>query len=305
MIKEGKDCFGSIAMKKFILACLLFTAVYISPTRAQEVLPALTVKDFNGKIVVSWKNEYKTPVTNISIQRSFDSSRNYSTIGSVLNPQNLENGYADDKPPYPKMYYRLFISFDGGSYTFSNVVRPVKVITAKDQSAAPRWPWQVPPAPAPDTSVTAQPKKLPPALEPITSDEPMGKLNRDSSVQFTPLDVPNNRTPSRRDSIIKRPQEVITYPSQRVYSNRENNVIIHLPDAVYKRYSIKFYDESNNFLFELTKIKEEFLVLEKVNFMHSGWFFFEILENNRLVEKNRLYIGKDSKPENGKRQGNN
>lgn len=300
-MKKLKNVFGSIAMKKFILSCLLFISAYISPTRAQEVLPGLTVKDFNGKIVVSWKNEYKTPVTNISIQRSFDSAKNYSTIGSVLNPQNLENGYADDKPPYAKMYYRLFISFDGGAYTFSKVVRPVKIITSQDISAAPRWPWQVPPAPAPDTSIAALPKRNSSTTLPVTQDEPMGTLNRDSSLQFSPLDIPNNRTSGRRDSIIKRPAEVITYPSQRVYSNRENNVVIHLPDAVYKRYTIKFYDESNNFLFELTKIKEEFFVVEKVNFMHAGWFFFEVLENNKLVEKNRFYIGKENKIENGRK----
>ena len=123
-----------IKYKFFFLILGLITVQIVS---AQEVLPGITVKDFSGKIIVSWMNEYKVPVSNISIQRSYDSTKNFTTIGSVLNPQNLENGFADNKPPYNKMYYRLFISFEGGAYVFSSTVRPVKVIPEKDTTSEP------------------------------------------------------------------------------------------------------------------------------------------------------------------------
>ena len=72
----------------------LFTvtlSLFALSTAAQETLPAITVKNIGGQIVVSWVNNYKAPVANISIQRSFDSLKNYTTIGSVLNPMNIEN----------------------------------------------------------------------------------------------------------------------------------------------------------------------------------------------------------------------
>ena len=85
-------------------------------------------------------------------------------------------------------------------------------------------------------------------------------------------------------------------PSRHVYSGRDNNVIISLPDAEHKKYSIKFYEEDGTFLFELKKITEPYLTLDKVNFMHSGLFSFEIYENRIIIERHKVYIPKDGKP---------
>ena len=109
-------------MKKFCAITLLFISVVFS-SKAQQILPGISVMNLNGNIIVSWKNEYKVPLANINIQRSYDSLRNYTTIGSVLNPQNQENGYSDAAAPYNKMYYRLFIAFDGGKYLITTPVR--------------------------------------------------------------------------------------------------------------------------------------------------------------------------------------
>ena len=51
----------------------------------------------------------------------------------------------------------------------------------------------------------------------------------------------------------------------------------------------------DNFLFELTKVNEEYLILEKVNFVHSGWFHFEVFENGKLIERNKFLVSKDIK----------
>ena len=270
-------------MKKYKFLILLFFISAVPSASAQQVLPGISVNDFSGKIVVSWRNEYKIPVSVINIQRSFDSTKNFSTIGSVLNPQNLENGYADDKPPYTKMYYRLFISFEGGAYLFSSTARPVKVIPAKDTTnetltESIKYPWQAIPVPAD----SVKPEK--------EAGLPNVRLNVD------PFLDPNLRVPPKKDSIIvKNIPEIIIYPSMRIYSTKDNNVVIHLPDAAIKKYTVRFYDEEDNFLFELTKLKEEYLIVEKVNFGHTGWFHFEIFENGKLLEKNKFFIGKDTK----------
>jgi len=273
-----------IRYKFFFLILGLITVQIVS---AQEVLPGITVKDFSGKIIVSWMNEYKVPVSNISIQRSYDSTKNFTTIGSVLNPQNLENGFADNKPPYNKMYYRLFISFEGGAYVFSSTVRPVKVIPEKDttREVIPelnRFAWQA--KPAADT-----------ILQPI--DLPVEVARTDSGIHINiPPSLPRLHLPSKKDSIaLKKGPDIIPYPSSRIFSNRDNNVVIHLPEASFKKYTVKFYDETHVFLFELTKLREEFFIVEKVNFAHAGWFHFEIFENGKLLEKNKFFIGRDLK----------
>ena len=254
---------------KFLIGCFCLFAAAQSVS-AQEVLPGITVKEFSGKIIVSWQNAYNVPVSNISIQRSYDSTKNYSTIGTVLNPQNLENGFADDRPPYNKMYYRLFISFEGGSYLFSNTARPIRIAPVKIINTVPEKNT------GKDSTITSNPKdssgfswQIKPLIDSIV------KIKKDSAVVLDPGAIP--------------------YPSQRIFTGKENNLVIHLPDAASKKYTVKFFDENNNFLFELTKLKEEFLIVEKVNFVHSGWFHFELSENAKLIEKNKFYIGKDGK----------
>ena len=253
--------------------CLLSVSV-----TAQETLPGITVKNLNGQIIVSWVNNYKVPVSNISIQRSYDSLKNYTTIGSVLNPQNLENGYADSKPPYNKMYYRVFVSFDGGSYVFSKVARPVKEI------------------PEADTSTTVSNSGTPVAA-PDTSF-PFLIKGRDRSAVQTINDPkykdPKNILPKTNLPTINAP-EIITYPSRRIFTAKDNNIIILLPEAENKKYTVKFFEENEAPLFELNKLHEPFLIVEKVNFVHAGWFHFEIYENGRLIEKNKFFISKDGR----------
>ena len=235
-------------MKKFIyLSCFFCCFSYLAT--GQKTLPGITVTNISGKIVVSWKNAYTLPLATLSIQRSYDSLKNYTTIGSVLNPQNLENGYADANPPYNKMYYRLFIAFEGGSYIISEPVRPSKD-TAASESVGVRYPWQLDP--------TADPK--------IQQPPPP------ASVATGPA-----------------------YPSRWVYTAKDQNVVIHLTDATSKNYTAVFFDELENQLFELTNLKEEYLIIEKVNFVKAGWYTFKLYESGKLVESNKFFIARDGK----------
>ncbi len=227
---------------------------------AQQKLPDLTVKDMDGQIVVSWINDYKMPIANINIQRSYDSLKNYSTIGSVLNPQNTENGYVDNTPPYNKMYYRVFISFEGGTYVFSKIGRPV--IEASPLSAEEiKNPFLY---------------KNNSGVNPITSNKP-----NESKI------LPKTQLPNIEA------KEIISYPSKRIFTVKDNSIVITLQDAEIKKYSVKFFDENNKLLFEIKEVSDNYLILEKVNFVHAGWFYFEVYENDKLIEKNKFLISKD------------
>ena len=219
-------------MRKILFILFCCTAVFLSPSIAQKALPHITVKNINGKVIVSWLNSYRRLPKIINIQRSEDSLKDYTTIGSVLNPENIDNGYADSKPPFKNMYYRVFIAFNGGAYAFSEIKRPGK-----------------------DLSLTA--------------------LTTGDSIALSvlkPINNPHNGA---------------------VYVGRDNNVIIELADAEIKKYSIKFFDEGEKPVIELNKLPENFLTLEKVNFLHAGWFYYEIYDKGKLVEKNRFYLPKD------------
>ena len=72
-------------------------------------------------------------------------------------------------------------------------------------------------------------------------------------------------------------------------------MVINLPHADNRRYSIRFFDEENKFLFELNRVRENYLIIEKVNFLHAGWFYFELFENGKMIEKNKLFIPKEGR----------
>lgn len=93
-----------------------------------------------------------------------------------------------------------------------------------------------------------------------------------------------------RQPVVKKPDYI---PSFYVYTNKDGYVFINLPDAAQKKYHIKFYEDDDTFLFEIKSIKESALTLDKVNFYHSGWFKFELYNDDKLVEKNKFYIAKD------------
>ena len=211
---------------------------------AQDTLPKISVTQLGNKVLVSWVNPFES-VTTINIQRSYDSLKGFTTIGSVLNVKARENGYVDSKEFIPSQYYRVFISFEGGSYLFTKSHRPSVDTAAK-----------------------------------------VAEVNEN--------EVKENGI----KEIIKQLPPAKTYfiPSKRVYTGKENNVIISLPDADKKKYSIKFFEQDGTPLFEIKKVTETYLTLDKVNFMHAGLFNFEVYADGLLVEKHKFYIPKDGKP---------
>ncbi len=207
-----------------------FLIIFTKTSFAQDTLPNISVTQISNKVLVSWTNPY-TSVTNIGIQRSYDSLKNFVTIGSVLNVKAESNGFVDSKEFIPPQYYRLFISFEGGTYIFTASHRP--------------------------------------GLDTL------------------------NVMPELTENL--RPVQTWFTPSRQVFTGKDYNIIISLPDADKKKYSLKFFEDDGTFLFEIKKVEESYLTLDKVNFHHSGLFKFELYKDGALIERHKVYIPKDGK----------
>lgn len=214
------------------LLILFFFCILQKNSFAQDTLPKITVTQISNKVLISWTNPF-TSLTTINIQRSYDSLKNFTTIGTVLNVQAKTNGFIDAKEFIPSQYYRLFISFEGGTYMFTQSHRP--------------------------------------------GIDTMKNVSEIRDIQQAPV-------------------QTWFVPSKLVYTGKENNVIISLPDAEKKKYSIKFFEDDGTALFEIKKITEPYLILDKVNFLHAGLFKFELYANGVLAEKHEFFIPKDGKP---------
>jgi hypothetical protein len=111
-------------MKRLILITL-FLASLVSQLHAQDTLPKFTVKNVgNDRIIIGWYNNFSN-VTQISIQRSFDSLAGFKTILTVTDPLSPQNGYVDMNPINDHMFYRLYIMHDNGHFLFSEPRKPV------------------------------------------------------------------------------------------------------------------------------------------------------------------------------------
>ena len=97
------------------------------------------------------------------------------------------------------------------------------------------------------------------------------------------------------DTILIKPfaAKEIYRASRYVYTEKYGNVMIVLPDAAQKKYSVSFFEENKKPLFDIKEVKTASLLVDKSNFVHSGWFWFELFEDGRLKERHKFFIPKD------------
>ena len=307
-MRIGEIFAGSIRSDKYMKRILLALFVLLAlKSNSQNVLPDFSATTRgNGKTIISWTNAYPV-VKQISIQRSYDSLRNYKTILTVPDPRVLQNGFVDSKSPTDFQFYRLFIVLDSGKYLFTKPRRPIwdtsKVVQNPTLSKKEENNRIVTEIPKTDTAatVTTDPPKVPRPLKNYYVKR------RDSLImQFT-----ENYLRAFRDSLLYKTKDTLVFrsgdtllikpfipkevykPSLYVFTGKDGNVTISLPNVAEKKYHLKFFEEDSTPLFELKEVKDSPLTIDKTNFVHGGWFRFELYENGQLKEKHKFYISKE------------
>lgn len=350
---------------------------------AQDTLPSFSlVNKGNNRIIISWNNPYKdSSIRQLSIQRSFDSVKNFKSILTLPDPTVPQNGFVDTKATNDHMYYRLYILLDSGKYIFSAAKKPLidTIVRVKEKPVETKpaeQPVKVKETPKHDTAVIAPVKTAPRPKEPVKIKEPLkpeekpkevperliavkkrdtlvAQLNEKSFKHFkdsvtvrtkdtmkyaggdtafirpfVPKEIVERMLYVKKrdtlagmvgeksfkhfkDSVTARTKDTLfftggdtvfirpfvakeTYKASiYVFTEKDGNVRIALPLAQEKKYTLKFFDEFNLPALDIKQIKDTLLTLDKSNFLHAGWFKFELYEDGRLKEKNRLFIPKD------------
>jgi len=252
-------------MHKVLIIFSILLVVFTNKLQAQDTLPKISVKSIGNKTIVSWVNNYGATISTINIQRSRDSLKNFTTIGAVLNPLNKENGFVDLNPSSVTFFYRVFVAFEGGTYLFSLSHHPAADTTYRNLISA-------------ENEIN----------QPATGEENMTIIEETSTGLTTDNFLPKVKIPR-----VITPEGFI--PSKFIYTNKENNLVINLPDAEAQKYSLKIFDYKNRAVLEIKKITESFLLMEKVNFIHSGWYYYSLYDDGIFLEKYKFYIGKETK----------
>jgi hypothetical protein len=298
-----------------LAALLILTCTLFSASKAQEVLPDFTVvTKGNKKVIISWTNNYPV-TTQISVQRSKDSTKGFATILSVADPTAQQNGIVDAKAPDANQFYRLFVVQNNGKFVFTKSKRAfwdtVQVAVNKQQQTPENARRVIISESVTPKQAEEIKEKLQPASAPVEKAPEPEKFffvkKRDTLVAT----INAKELKKFRDSVVTRTKDTIAFagadtillkpfvpkevfkPSKFIYTERDGNVTIYLPDVAIHRYSVKFFDEKSSPLFDITEVKETSLLIDKVNFMRSGWYKFELYEDGKLKEKHKFYIPKD------------
>lgn len=299
-----------LAALLLILTCTLFTRSW-----AQDTLPDFSaVTKGNKKVIVSWVNNYPI-VTQISIQRSKDSTRGFVTIMSMADPTAPQNGFVDSKAPDMNQFYRIFVVKNNGQFLFTKSKRPfwdtVKVAVAKQQPENGRRviiTEGVPEKQAEEIKEKLQQPAAQPQAVKVPEPEKFFFIKKRDTLVAT---INQKELKKFRDSVVTKTKDTIAFaggdtillnpfvpkeiykPSKFVYTERDGNVTINLPTAGLHRYSIKFFDMQGIPQFDVDEVKESPLLIDKVNFLKSGWYKFELYEDGKIKEKHKFYIPKD------------
>lgn len=293
---------------KYSILNLCFLA-FVSAAAAQDTLPSFTVvAKPNNRNVISWTNT-RPFISQIIIQRSYDSLRNFKTILNVPDPSVQQNGFVDTKAPAGTSFYRLFIVLDNGKYEFSKSRRPMPDTgTVNNEPVLKNDNQRVVLSDSlSNKEVIALQEKLQPA-NPSAAGPKFFIIKRRGLI----IDKVNAKALQRyRDSIVNKTKDTLVFEdvdtivlkpyvaqeiykaSRYVYAEKYGNVMIDLPDADKKKYSIQFFTDKRSPLFEIKDIQSKSLVIDKTNFIRSGWFWFELYEEGKLKERHRLFIPRD------------
>jgi hypothetical protein len=83
-------------------------------------------------------------------------------------------------------------------------------------------------------------------------------------------------------------------PSKYIFTGGDGNVVIAIPDATKKNYAITMLKEEGRPLFRIPKITQSSFTLDKTTFLKSGWYYFELRESGKVVERNKFLITSDN-----------
>ena len=239
---------------------------------AQDTLPSFNVTAVgNKRNLISWTNTYRY-ISQINIQRSSDSLRNFKTIMTVPDPMAVENGFLDTKAPGAVAFYRLFIVLEAGKYEFTRSKRPAPDTASALNEMPLEDNQQVVLSENLDSREITTLKNR---MESKATPKPSGVAEKFFVVNKYGVyrKVLERNFKRFHDSIVHSTRDTIVFlsvdtalikpyavppaytASKYVYTERFGNVMISLPDAKQKKYSVSFFEENRTPLFEIDEVK--------------------------------------------------
>lgn len=252
------------AMARMYLSLSLLFCSLLSIS--QDNLDFFKVTRNGNAVVVSWQHS-RLEITELVVQRSLDPTKGFKSIMAMPDPAAVSNGYMDKKTDAARHYYRIFYVLHGGKYFFTE---PQKAT----EGAADAY-----------QSTTAG--KISNPLLTLANLDAQNTGRKPETFSFYRSGTSSIEVPEKIEMVL--PENMFT-PSALIYTNREGNLSLALPDTDKKRYDLTVYLEDGSLLFKMKNIREPQLLVDRSNFFHSGWFRYDLFQSGVLKEKGRFFI---------------
>lgn len=274
-------------MVKKSLVILLFLMVKQHLLIAQSSLPEFSAIVKKGTTIISW-NTPAEKLTLLLIQKSTDSINNFKSVASMPDPNTPNNGYVDKNNPTQLFFYRIFYVGVNGKYYFTRSSRATKEAMPTElknfvKDTLPEKNKGVPATmPLPELSSLAV-VEIPEYIPKKETIDAL-KINEEKSLA-TKFQISIETEKIGAESTLK------TNPF--LFINKDNNLMLFLPDIHKRKFHLHVYKEDGSTIFQMKNIKDPQLLIDKSNFIYSGWFKYEIFEGEQLKEKGRFLINPD------------
>lgn len=257
--------------RKKSLIVFISSLLLLASSKAEDSLPRFTVKERNGMVIIGWLNPHPE-LTQLIIQRSVDSLTGFRSIVSMPDPTSVSNGYVDKKPGVANSYYRIYYVNPGGRYIFTVAQKAFKDSLLNIRSV-------------PTTSSANESNETNniSGMRGLLPDKAL-KIKRETA---TVIQISGKIEDNINENVFS--------PSGLIFTNIEGNLIIALPDANKKKFTLRVFMEDGTPIFHMKNIKEPQLLIDRSNFLHSGWFKYDLYENEKLREQNKFFIPPEGK----------
>lgn len=255
-----------------------------------QTLPSFKATVKGPSTVISW-NVSEEKLTLLVIQKSIDSLNGFKSIASMPDPNTSSNGFVDKNNKDLNFYYRIFYAGVDGKYFFTEskkaqieIIKPiVKSNINKDTVKAIN-------SIAPDINEVLVKKTT--TVKLIDTIEQLPKKELIESV--LPMKE-NSSTTNFSINLYTEKLEVENKLTTNPYLfvSKENNLMLIIPENHKRKFQLQVWKEDGTHIFTIKNIKDAQLLIDKSNFIYSGWFKYEISEGEQLKERGRFLIQPD------------
>ncbi|PZF73542.1 hypothetical protein DN068_07395 [Taibaiella soli] len=273
--------------------------------QAQPLMPDMIGITQGGMNVITWTCQYDG-IKSIAMQRSQDSSHNFATIGYVKDLKKGPQAFIDGHPNPGKNWYRLYIVFSSDLTWYSNNLKLMvdsaqllhqKVLPPNDSlqryASKVRTSGDFTAGDVSTTVTTASGMTATMAAAPSGTTTPAGTTTGATATNPASPTKPKSTAP-----VIKVPtiggdavDPSVYIKSQYVFTNPfTGHVNIEIPEAKKHMYSISFFDQKDRRIFEIPRISEPSIIVDKRNFQKKGLYKFELLKDKEKLETGYITI---------------